>query len=71
LFGQTLIVGMKRPGDSLTSVAPVPEPIEAGLAAVLKVLDKGRRTRPITTEDEAHIGEEIRKYRAEQRRREV
>jgi hypothetical protein len=49
-------------------VTPVPEPTEAELAAVFKMLDRGRRTRPITAEDEAGIEDEIRKYRAEQRR---
>lgn len=32
-------------------------------------MDEGRHTRLITTEDEAHIQEEIKKYRTEQRRR--
>jgi bifunctional DNA-binding transcriptional regulator/antitoxin component of YhaV-PrlF toxin-antitoxin module len=50
-------------------VTPVPEPTEAELAAVLKTLDEGRHTRPITTEDEAHIQDQIKKYRTEQRRR--
>jgi len=47
----------------------VPEPTEAELAAVFKALDAGRRTRPITAEDEAVIQDEITKYRAEKRRR--
>jgi hypothetical protein len=47
----------------------VPEPTEAELAAVFKALDAGRRTRPITAQDEARIQEEIRKYRDKQRRR--
>lgn len=50
-------------------VTPVPEPTEAELAAVFKALDEGRRARPITAEDEAHIQDEIAKYRAAQRRR--
>ncbi len=50
-------------------VTPVPEPTEAELAAVFKALDGGRRTRPMTAEDEAQIQDEITKYRAEQRRR--
>lgn len=66
-----------RPGTSLRIsevgagfyVTPVPEPSEAELAAVFKMLDEGRRTRPITAEDEAHIDEEIRKYRAQRRSR--
>ncbi len=66
-----------RPGTSLRIteigegfyVTPVPEPTEAELAAVFKALDEGRRSRPITTEDEAHIQNEITKYRAEKRRR--
>jgi bifunctional DNA-binding transcriptional regulator/antitoxin component of YhaV-PrlF toxin-antitoxin module len=66
-----------RPGTSLRIsevgdgfyVTPVPEPTEAELAAVFKTLDEGRRTRPITAEDEAHIQDQIGKYRAEQRRR--
>jgi AbrB family looped-hinge helix DNA binding protein len=66
-----------RPGTSLRItevgdgfyVTPVPEPTEAELAAVFKVLDAGRRTRAITREDEARIQDEIRKYRREQRRR--
>jgi bifunctional DNA-binding transcriptional regulator/antitoxin component of YhaV-PrlF toxin-antitoxin module len=66
-----------RPGTSLRIsevgagfyVTPVPEPTEAELAAVLKVLDKGRQTRPITAQDEAYIQDQIGQYRAEQRRR--
>ena len=50
-------------------VTPVPEPTEAELAAVFKALDEGRRTRPITAENEAQIQGEITKYRAEERRR--
>ncbi|MBU6401646.1 MAG: hypothetical protein KGS61_15120 [Verrucomicrobia bacterium] len=50
-------------------VTPVPEPTEAELAAVFKVLDTGRRTRPITAAEEAEIQAEIKKYRAERRRR--
>ena len=52
-------------------VTPVPEPTEAELAAVFKALDEGRKTRPITVENEAHIQDEIKKHRAEQRRRKV
>ena len=66
-----------RPGTSLRIsevgdgfyVTPVPEPTEAELAAVFKALDTGRRTRRITVEDEAYIQEEIKKHRAEPRRR--
>ena len=66
-----------RPGTSLRIpevgqgfyVTPVPEPTEAELAAVFKALDQGRKTRPMTVEDEALIQDEITKYRAEQRRR--
>lgn len=66
-----------RPGTSLriTEVGegfyltPVPEPTEAELAAVFKALDAGRRTRPITAEEEAAIQNQITSYRAEQRRR--
>lgn len=50
-------------------VTPVPEPTEAELAAVFNALDKGRRTRPITAEDETQIQDEITTFRAEQRRR--
>ena len=50
-------------------VTPVPEPTEAELAAVFKTLGEVRRTKPITAEDEAQIQGEIKKYRAEQRRR--
>jgi len=50
-------------------VTPVPEPSEAELAAVFKALDAGRRTRPLTAEDEAGIRDEIKEHRAEQRRR--
>ncbi len=50
-------------------VTPVPEPTEAELRAVFKTLDAGRRTRPITAADEAQIQDDIRKYRAQQRRR--
>ena len=68
-----------RPGTSLRIsevgdgfyVTPVPEPTEAELAEVFKALDRGRRTRPITDEDESQIQEEIKKYRTEQRRRKV
>ena len=68
-----------RPGTSLRIsevgegfyVTPVPEPTEAELAAVFKALDEGRRTRRMTAEDGAHIQQEIKKYRAEQRRRKV
>ena len=49
-------------------VTPVPEPTEAELTAVFKALDEGRRTRPITTADEARIQEEIKKHRAGRRR---
>ena len=50
-------------------VTPVPEPSEAELAAVFKVLDEGRPKRPITADDEGHIHDEITKYRAERPRR--
>jgi AbrB family looped-hinge helix DNA binding protein len=68
-----------RPGTSLRIsevgdgfyVTPVPEPTEVELAAVFKALDGGRRTRLISAEDEAHIQEEIKKYRAQQRSRKV
>ena len=68
-----------RPGTALriTEVgngfyaAPVPEPTQAELAAVFKMLDKGRRTRSIAAGDEARIREEIKKYRVEQRGRKV
>jgi AbrB family looped-hinge helix DNA binding protein len=50
-------------------VTPVPDPTEDELAAVFKLLDQGRHARPITAQDEEHIQDEIRKYRAEQRRR--
>ena len=50
-------------------MTPVPEPTEAELAAVFKTLGEVRRTKPITAEDEAQIQGEIKKYRAEQRRR--
>ena len=68
-----------RPGSSLRIteigegfyVTPVPEPTEAELAAVFKVLDQGRKARPLTVEDEALIQHEIKKYRAEQRGRKV
>ena len=66
-----------RPGTSLRItevgdgfyVAPVPEPTEAELAAVFKMLDKGRRTQPMSPTDEASTQEAIERYRAEQRRR--
>ncbi len=66
-----------RPGTSLRItevgqgfyVTPVPEPSEAELAAVFKALDEGRRTQPITDEDEARIHDAIKEYRAERRRR--
>lgn len=50
-------------------VTPVPEPTESELAAVFKQLDQGRKTQPISAQDEACIHEEVRKYRAERRRR--
>ena len=66
-----------RPGTSLRIsevgdgfyVTRVPEPTAAELAAVFMSLDAGRRARPLTAADEARIQNEIRKYRAEQRRR--
>lgn len=66
-----------RPGTSLRItevgegfyVTPVPEPTEAELAAVFQALDAGRRARPLTAEEEAVIQDEIKKYRAEKRRR--
>ena len=66
-----------RPGTSLRItevgdgfyVTPVPEPTETELAAVFKVLDEGRRTTSMTAEDEAHIQDEIKKYRGKRRRR--
>ncbi len=65
-----------RPGTALRItevgdgfyVTPVPEPTEAELALVFKALDAGRRPQTLTTEDEASIQHEIRKYRAERRR---
>jgi hypothetical protein len=36
---------------------------------VFKALDAGRRARPLTAEEEAVIQDEIKKYRAEKRRR--
>ncbi len=50
-------------------VTRVPEPTEAELAAVFKMLDDGRRTRPITAEEESHIHDEIMKYRTDPLRR--
>ena len=68
-----------RPGSSLRIsevgdgfyVTPVPEPTEEELVAVFKALDQGRRGKPITDQDEARIQEEIKTYRAEQRRGKV
>ena len=65
-----------RPGSSLRItevgegfyVTPVPEPTEAELAAISKALDGGRKSRPISAEDEAQIQEEIKQYRAKRRR---
>jgi len=45
-------------------ITPVPEPTEAELQAILKVMDHGRPARPITAADEAFIQEQIRTYRA-------
>ena len=68
-----------RPGTALRItevgdgfyVTPVPEPTEAELAALFKVLDAGRRPRSLTAEDEVRIQQDIREYRAERRRRTV
>ena len=49
-------------------VTPVPEPTEAELAAVFRLLDEGRHHRPITAQDEAHLQAEIKQYRAEPRK---
>jgi len=49
-------------------VTPVPEPSEEELAAVFRYLDKGRPSRALAREAEAQIQEEIKKYRADQRR---
>ena len=65
-----------RPGSALRItevgegfyVTPVPEPTEAELAAIFKALDGGRKSRPISAEDEAQIQEEIKQYRAKRRR---
>ena len=66
-----------RPGTSLRIteagdgfyITPVPEPTEAELEAIFKTLHEGRHNIPFTPEDEARIQKEIKKYRAEQRRR--
>lgn len=66
-----------RPGTALRItevgdgfyVTPVPEPTEAELAALFKVLDAGRRPRSVTVEDEGRIQQDIREYRAERPRR--
>jgi AbrB family looped-hinge helix DNA binding protein len=66
-----------RPGTSLRIteagdgfyVTPILEPAEAELEAIFKKLDEGRPIKPITVADEARIQKEIKKYRAEQRRR--
>lgn len=50
-------------------VTLVPEPTEAELAAVFKALDKGRKARSITADDENSIQDEIKRYRAERQRR--
>jgi len=68
-----------RPGTALRItevgdgfyVTPVPEPSEAELAAVFKVLDAGRQRRRLTREAEAQIEQDIREYRAERRRRKL
>ena len=68
-----------RPGTALRItevgdgfyVTPVPEPSEAELAAVFKVLDAGRQRRRLTREAEAQIEQDIRDYRAERRRRKL
>ena len=68
-----------RPGTALRItevgdgfyVTPVPEPSEAELAAVFKVLDAGRQRRRLTREAEAQIEQDIRAYRAERRRRKL
>jgi len=48
-------------------ITPVPEPTEAELRAILRVMDQGRPARPITAADEAFIQEQIGSYRAEKR----
>ncbi len=66
-----------RPGTSLRItevgqgfyVTPVPEPSEAELAEIFKALGQRQQGRPMTAGDEARIQEEIKKYRAERRRR--
>lgn len=68
-----------RPGTSLRIsevgsgfyVTPVPEPTEAELAEVFKLLDEGSRHESMTAEDEARVQEEIKKYRTKQRTRKV
>ncbi len=66
-----------RPGSSLRItelgdgfyITPVPEPTPDELLAVLKELDRGRRARRMSIADERKIQDEIKKYRAERRRR--
>lgn len=50
-------------------VTPVPEPTEAELDLVLATIDQGRRSRVITAADEARIDREIKRHRAERKRK--
>ena len=66
-----------QPGSSLRItevgdgfyITPVPEPTEDELAMIFKSLDKGRRHRPISSDDEDRIQDEISKYRDETKKR--
>jgi bifunctional DNA-binding transcriptional regulator/antitoxin component of YhaV-PrlF toxin-antitoxin module len=50
-------------------ITPVPEPAAAELTAVFAVLDQGRPRRTMTSEDEARVQGEIRRYRKVRRKR--
>ncbi len=66
-----------RPGTALRIsevgdgfyITPVPEPTEAELKAIFQELDRRGQNRPITPQDEASIQAEVKRYRAEKRRR--
>jgi AbrB family looped-hinge helix DNA binding protein len=59
---------IREDGDGFY-VTPVPAAAEAELEAIFKTLHAGRHNILLTAEDESRLDKEIKKYRAEQRRR--